>query len=129
MIGLIVHQSGFIADVTAAGLRSVPREQLEGAYASGLSMPQVFVHVLLPQALSFVIPPLTSQFIELAKNTALVMLIGLQDLTFVAQNINVETYRYLESFITVTVLYVVIVLFIVAAMAALGRTFGRRRAR
>jgi ABC-type amino acid transport system permease subunit len=97
MIGLIVHQSGFIADVTAAGLRSVPREQLEGAYASGLSMPQVFVHVLLPQALSFVIPPLTSQFIELAKNTALVMLIGLQDLTFVAQNINVETYRYLAS--------------------------------
>ena len=58
---------------------------------------------------------------QLLKNTALVSLIGLQDLTFVAQNIQIETYRYRESFIVVTALYVTLAFAIVGLMSTLQR--------
>ena len=121
LLALIIHQSAFIADVTAAGLRSIPREQIEAASTTGLRHYQIFGYILFPQFLRVTIPPFTNQFIELLKNTALVSLIGLQDLTFVAQNIQIETYRYLESFIVVTVLYVTLAFAIVAALRALQK--------
>jgi ABC-type amino acid transport system permease subunit len=119
IVGLITHQSGFIADVTAAGLRSIPREQAEAGFATGLSPLQVYGSILLPQAIRITIPPMTNQFIELVKNSAAVSLIGLQDLTFSAQDMQVYTYRYLEAFIVVTVLYVAICFAISGAMAVL----------
>ena len=121
IVALVTHQSGFIADVVAAGFRSIPREQTEGARASGLSPRQVFGYVLFPQAMRVVMPPLTSQFIELAKNTSVVMLIGMQDLTYVSENIQTETFRYLQSFVMVTALYMLIMLTISAAMSLVSR--------
>jgi len=127
LLSLVIHQSAFIADVTAAGLRSIPHEQIEAASTTGLNGAQIFVHVLFPQFLRVTIPPFTNQAIELLKNTALVSLVGLQDLTFVAQNIQIETYRYRESFIVVTTLYVMLAFGIVGAMSALQRRLGIRR--
>jgi len=126
LVSLILHQSGFIADVVAAGLRSIAREQLEAAFATGLHKIQTFGYVLLPQAVRIVIPPLSSQFIELTKNTSVVMLIGMQDLTFASQNINIETYRYLEAFIVVTAFYILIMFSIVALMNGLRRLMEQR---
>ena len=85
LLGLVIHQSAFIADVTSAGLRSIPHEQAEAARATGLSSLQTFSYVLFPQFLRVTIPPFTNQAIELLKNSALVSLIGLQDLMFVAK--------------------------------------------
>jgi|SRR5579864_988742 len=119
IVGLITHQSGFIADVTAAGLRSIPREQREAGFATGLGISQIYGSILLPQAMRVTIPPMTNQFVELVKNTATVSLIGLQDLTFSAQDIQVYTYRYLEAFVVVTVLYVAICFAISGGMAVL----------
>jgi polar amino acid transport system permease protein len=84
------------------------------------------LYVLFPQVLRATIPAFTNQAIELLKNSALVSLIGLQDLTFVVQNIQIETYRYRESFIVVTTLYVALTFAIVGAMSTLQR---RLRAR
>jgi len=121
LLGLVIHQSAFIADVTSAGLRSIPHEQTEAAFATGLGDVQSFIYVLFPQFLRVTIPAFTNQAIELLKNSALVSLIGLQDLTFVAQNIQIETYRYKESFIVVTTLYVALTFAIVGVMSALQR--------
>ncbi len=121
LLALVTHQSSFIADVVAAGFRSVPREQTEGAHASGLSGLQVFRYILFPQAMRHVIPPMTSQFIELAKNTSVVMLIGMQDLTYVSENIQSETFHYLQSFVLVTVIYMLIMLAISGAMSLMQR--------
>lgn len=126
LLGLVVHQSAFIADVTSAGLRSVPREQTEAAFVTGLGGVQTFRYVLFPQFLRITIPPFTNQAIELLKNSALVSLIGLQDLTFVAQNIQIETYRYKESFIVVTTLYVALTFAIVGVMSTLQRRLRTR---
>jgi len=121
LLGLVIHQSAFIADVTSAGFRTIPQEQGEAAFATGLGTVQTFIFVLFPQFLRVTIPPFTNQAIELLKNSALVSLIGLQDLTFVAQNIQIETYRYKESFIVVTTLYVALTFAIVGAMSVIQR--------
>lgn len=121
IISLVLHQSSYIADVTGAGLRSIPREQQEAARALGHSYSQVFIYVLLPQALRIIIPPLTNQFIEVLKNSSVVMLIALEELTFQTQNIEHLTFRGFEAATAVTVLYLGVALAIVGVVNVLKR--------
>ncbi|MSO94154.1 MAG: amino acid ABC transporter permease [Rhodospirillales bacterium] len=118
---LILHQSAYIADITAAGLRSIPSGQREAALSCGHSDAQVFLYVLIPQAVRVVIPPLTSQYIEVVKNSAIVMLIAIQDLTFQTQQIESETFRGFEAATAVTLAYLVIALIISTAMSWLQK--------
>jgi polar amino acid transport system permease protein len=126
VLGLSVHQSSYIADVLDAGFRSVPREQSEAAWACGHNRLQIFRHVLLPQVASTVLPPLTSQFIEIVKNSAVAMLLGIKELTFQTQNIDVETFRGFEAATAVTVIYLSLSLTIAGGMALAGRRLAWR---
>ena len=121
VLGLSIHQSSYIADVLDAGFRSVPREQSEAAWACGHSRLQILHHVLLPQVVTTVMPPLTSQFIEIVKNSAVAMLLGIKELTFQTQNIDVETFRGFEAATAVTVIYLALSLTIAGGMALIGR--------
>lgn len=121
LLALVVHQSAYIADVIASGFRSIPLEQIESARATGLSRTQVFRYVTLPQVYRLTLPPLTSQFIEVVKNSAVVMLIGLQEMTFQTQSIEAETFRGFEAATAVTILYLVIALGISLAMSRIQR--------
>lgn len=126
IVVLVLHQSAYIADVTAAGLRSVPRGQTEAALASGLGYAQAFAYVLLPQAARAMVPPMTTQYTQIVKHSAVVMLIALEDLTFMTQRIEHETFRGIEAATTVTALYLLIVLVVAAAMSAVQRVLDRR---
>jgi His/Glu/Gln/Arg/opine family amino acid ABC transporter permease subunit len=125
IIVLMLHQSAYIADVTAAGLRSLPVGQTEAALSSGLSHWQVLLYVLLPQASPSMIPPLTTQWIQVVKNSGIVMLVALQDLTFMAQRVEQQTFRSIEAAATVTALYILLVLAIVTVMSLLQRLLER----
>lgn len=116
VIGLTLHQSAYIADVIASGLRAVPREQHEAAYAAGLRRYQIFAHVLLPQVFRVVMPPMTTQYIEVVKNSAIAMMIGIEELTFQTQQIEAETFRGFEAATIATASYVVIALLIAGSM-------------
>jgi polar amino acid transport system permease protein len=120
VLGLSLHQSSYISDVLDAGFRSVPREQSEAAWACGHSRLQIFLHVLLPQVGVIVMPPLASQFIEIVKNSAAAMLLGIKELTFQTQNIDVETFRGFEAATAVTLIYLALALIISGAMTFLG---------
>jgi His/Glu/Gln/Arg/opine family amino acid ABC transporter permease subunit len=120
-IALVTHQSGYIADVIASGFRAVPREQAESAYSQGATRPQIFLFVLLPQVLRIALPPLTNQFVEVVKNSAVIMFIGVEELTFETQQIAHDTFRGFEAATGATVLYLAIALGISAGMNALGR--------
>lgn len=113
---LILHQSGFMTEIVASGIRAVPREQGEAAYSCGFTAVETQRYVILPQAIRHTIPPLTSQYVEVIKNSSVVMLIGVHDLTFATQQIQYETFRYTEGFIVVTTLYVLIALSVIGAM-------------
>ncbi len=121
LLGLILHQSAYIADITGAGIRSVARGQLDAGLALGHGYWQVFRYVILPQAVRIVIPPMTTQYVAVIKNSSIVGLIAVQDLTYQTQQINVETFRGFEAATAATVLYVIVALAVIGSMTLLQR--------
>ncbi|HBY97478.1 MAG: ABC transporter permease subunit [Ardenticatenaceae bacterium] len=91
LLGLTVYTGAFIAEIVRAGILAVPRGQTEAARALGLSHLQVLRLVIFPQALRVIIPPLTSQYLNLTKNSSLAVAIGYPDLFGVAGTIFNQT--------------------------------------
>ncbi len=125
IIGLTVHQSAYIADVLGAGLRGIPREQSESARVLGHSRAQIFVHVLVPQLLRAVIPPMTNQYIEVVKNSSIVMFISVTELTYQTQQIEFDTGRGYVAAAVATLLYVLLALAISGLMSLAQRSLRR----
>lgn len=80
LIGLVLYTGAFIAEIVRAGIQSVPKGQSEAAKALGLSESQRLQLVVLPQALRVIIPPMTSQYLNLVKNSSLAIAVGFPDL-------------------------------------------------
>lgn len=108
VIGLAIHQSAYICDAVHAGFRSVAREQTEAAWALGHRRSDVFRFVLLPQVWAISIPSITTQLIEVLKNSSVAMLISLQEMTFQVQQVETDTFRGFEAATFVTAVYVVL---------------------
>jgi polar amino acid transport system permease protein len=119
LAALVLHQSAYIADVTAAGLRSVGRGQIDAGLSLGLKRWQVYRRVILPQIVRVMLPPMTSQYVSVIKNTSVVALIGVADLTFQTQQINVETFRGFEAATAATLLYMLVAGAVIAGMTRL----------
>ena len=102
-LGLI--EGAYMAEIVRAGVQSVERGQWDAAYALGLSRPQTLILVILPQALRRMLPPLASQFVSLVKDSAIVSVISIPELTFQAQELVSATYRSFEVWTLVLVLY------------------------
>jgi polar amino acid transport system permease protein len=121
VIGLTTYTSAYIAEVVRSGLQSIPRTQTEAARSFGMTPYQVIRHVILPQALMRVVPPLGVEFINVIKNSSIAMTISVTELTFQAQQIESQTFRGFEAATAVTVLYVLLAFAIVLAMGAIER--------
>jgi polar amino acid transport system permease protein len=121
LAALVLHQSAYIADVTAAGLRSVGRGQFDAGLSLGLKRWQVYRRIILPQTVRVMLPPMTSQYVSVIKNTSVVALIGVADLTFQTQQINVETFRGFEAATAATLLYMLVAGAVIGAMTRLQR--------
>jgi general L-amino acid transport system permease protein len=108
LAGLVVYTGAFTAEVVRAGILAVSRGQVEAARALGLSPMQVLRLVVFPQALRVIIPPLISQYLNLAKNSSLAILIGYPDLFFVGRTIINQAGRAVPVFGLIMVSYLVI---------------------
>ena len=84
LFGLVLYTAAYIAEIVRSGIQAVPKGQWEAAEAIGLSTGQVLRRVVLPQALRVIVPPMTSQYLNLTKNTSLALAIGYADLMAVA---------------------------------------------
>ena len=98
LIGLTVYTGAFIAEIVRAGIQSVPRGQSEAARALGLSEGQRLWLVVLPQALRVIIPPLTSQYLNLTKNSSLAIAVGYPDLWSTAYTTLNQSGRVIQIF-------------------------------
>jgi general L-amino acid transport system permease protein len=87
LFGLVLYTGAFIADIVRAGILAVPKGQREAATAAGLSPSQVLRLVILPQAMRVIIPPLTNQYLNLAKNSSLAVGVGFPDLYNISSTI------------------------------------------
>jgi len=112
VIGLAMYTSAFIAEIIRGGILAVSRGQMEAARSLGLSYGQGLRHVVLPQALRIVIPPLGNQFLNLTKNSSLALGIGFAEFLTAANTVSSQTFRSLEAFTAVTLGYLMLSLLI-----------------
>jgi len=97
LIALVTYTSAFIAEIVRSGIQAVPRGQWDAALALGLRRSFVLQQIVLPQALRVVIPPMTSQYLNLTKNSSLAVAIGYQDIVSVANTTLNQTGQAIES--------------------------------
>jgi polar amino acid transport system permease protein len=105
VIALIIGYSAFIAEIYRAGIESVHHEQSEAALSLGMNRWQTLVLVVFPQAFRNVIPPLGNDFIAMLKDSALVSVLGVQDITRLGDTYASSTFRFFETYNVVAFLY------------------------
>jgi general L-amino acid transport system permease protein len=116
LLGLILYTAAFVAEVVRAGIQSVSRGQTEAAMSLGLRSGQVLNLVILPQALRVIIPPLTSQMLNLTKNSSLAVAIGYPDFVSVAGTTINQTGQAIEGVALMMVVYLTLSLLTSAFM-------------
>lgn len=105
-----------VAEQIRAGIESISRGQTNAAFAIGLTPIQVYRHVLIPISYRLIIPPLTSEFLTIFKNSSLALTIGLLELTAQSRQIESYTFQGFEAFTAATVLYIMITMIVIFAM-------------
>jgi general L-amino acid transport system permease protein len=105
LLGLVLYTAAFVAEVVRAGIQSVSKGQREAAMAIGLRPGQVLSLVILPQALRVIIPPLTSQMLNLTKNSSLAVAIGYPDFVSVAGTTINQTGQAIEGVALIMLVY------------------------
>lgn len=128
-VALTINVGAYSAEIMRAGFDSIERGQLEAAETLGLSRRQVYWHVVLKQAMERVYPALTSQFVLLMLASSICSQISAEELTAVANFIQSDTYRPLETYIVTGLLYVCLSLLLRAAFWLLGLALFKRRRR
>ena len=121
LIGLSVYTSGYIAEVVRAGIQSVSFGQHEAAVALGLKRTQELRLIQLPQAMRVIIPPLTSQYLNLIKNSSLAVAVGYPDLVSISSTALNQTGRAIECIALVMLIYLSLSLLTSAAMNVYNR--------
>jgi len=109
VLGLSIYSAAYVAEIVRAGIGSVPAGQFHAALASGLTGFQTLRFVVYPQALRIVAPSLASLMSQLIKDSSLASVIAVADLTYQAGAIEGQTFRTFEVYITISLLYFVLV--------------------
>jgi polar amino acid transport system permease protein len=108
VIGLGIYSGAYVSEIVRGSIQSIDRGQMEAARSLGMSYGKAMRNIVLPQALVRMIPPLGNEFIALIKNSALVSLLTIHDLMHEGQKIISVSYRSLEVYLAVAVMYFVL---------------------
>jgi general L-amino acid transport system permease protein len=107
LLGLVLYTAAYVAEAVRAGIQSVSKGQTEAAMSLGLRPPKVLNLVILPQALRVIIPPLTSQMLNLTKNSSLAVAIGFPDFVSVANTTINQTGQAIEGVALIMLVYLI----------------------
>ncbi len=108
LIGLVTYTAAYIAEIVRSGIQAVPQGQIEAAAALGLRPGMALRLVVLPQALRVIIPPITSQYLNLTKNSSLAVAIGYQDVVSIASTTLNQTGQAIEGIALIMAVYLTI---------------------
>ncbi len=108
LIALVTYTSAFIAEIVRSGIQAVDRGQWDAAMALGLRRGFVLRHIVLPQALRVIIPPLTSQYLNLTKNSSLAVAVGYQDIVSIANTTLNQTGQAIEAIALIMLVFLTI---------------------
>ncbi|MCW5692706.1 MAG: amino acid ABC transporter permease [Pseudolabrys sp.] len=109
VLGLSLYSGAYVAEVVRSGIGAVRRGQMQAALATGLTRFQAFRFIIYPQALRIIAPSLASLFSQLIKDSSLASVIAVAELTYEAGAIEGQTFRTFEVYITISVLYLILV--------------------
>ena len=122
---LALFVGAYIAEIIRAGIQSIAKGQSEAARSLGMSATETMLHIVLPQALKRVLPPLAGQFISLIKDSSLVSVIAITDLTKSGREIITSSFATFEIWFTVALLYLVVTSLLSQLLFWLERRFAR----
>lgn len=114
-----LYTASRVAEQVRAGIESLPKGQTNAGLAMGFTLPQVYRYVTLPMAFRLVIPPMTSEFLTIFKNSSTALTIGVLELTAQSRQISEYTFKTFEAFSAATLIYIVITLTVIALMRLL----------
>jgi general L-amino acid transport system permease protein len=121
VLAIVAYNTAFVAEIVRAGIRSIPRGQIEAARMIGLSNARIFWKIVVPQALRVAVPPLTNQYISIAKSSSLAIAIGYTDLFSVGAVAINHTGQSIEIIAVLMVVY----LTISSGLSAAGNWYNR----
>lgn len=121
VVGLGLYTAAKVAEQVRAGLAAIPAGQRNAALAVGLRPVQVYRYVLLPVAYRTIVPPLTSEFLGVFKNSSLALTLGVLELTAQARRIEEYTFQAFEAFACATVLYILVTAVVMTLMHVVER--------
>ncbi|MCK8602156.1 amino acid ABC transporter permease [Desulfoferrobacter suflitae] len=124
LLGLVLYTSAFVAEIVRAGIQAISRGQTEAAMSLGLRPGLVLTLIILPQALRVIIPPLTSQMLNLTKNSSLAVAIGYPDFVSVANTTINQTGQAIEGVLMIMIVY----LFFSLATSAYMNWYNKKKA-
>jgi polar amino acid transport system permease protein len=105
VLALVIGYSAFVSEIFRAGIESIDRGQSEAALSLGMTRWQTLRHVILPQAIRRVLPPLGNDFIAMLKDSSLVSVLGVQDITRLGNTYAQSTFRFFETYNVIAFLY------------------------
>ena len=126
VLALMIGYSPFIAEIFRAGIQSVDAGQIEAAKALGLSRYRRFRHIVMPQAIRTILPPLGNDFIALVKDSSLVSVLGVADITQMGKIYAAGSFRFFETYSIVAYIYLILTVGLSMALRALERRMRRR---
>jgi His/Glu/Gln/Arg/opine family amino acid ABC transporter permease subunit len=109
LTALVLYVGAYNTEVIRAGLEAIPTGQTEAAKSLGLTGVQTFLYIILPQAFRISLPALGNNWVALVKNSSLVSVIGMVELTWVASDLNALTFRSFELFGAATLFYLILI--------------------
>jgi len=127
VLALTIGYSAFISEIFRAGIQSIPKGQMEAALAVGMTHAQAMRRIILPQAVRNVLPPLGNEFVAMLKDSALVSVLGVQDITQLGKVYSASTFKFFETYNTVAFLYLVMTVTLSLGVAALERRLSQHR--
>ncbi len=110
VIAMAICYGAYMAEIVRAGIESIPKGQMEAARSLGLSHAQAMRHVILPQAIKNILPPIGNEFVALLKDSSLVSILAVSDLLRRGREFASESFNYFETYTMVALMYLLITL-------------------
>ena len=123
ILALGLYTASRVAEHMRAGFASISRDQYQAVLSTGMTQYQMYRYVIIPYALRIIIPPLTTEFLTIFKNSSVAMTIGVAELTFMSYRIDAETFHGLEATTGAMVIYLILGLTVVRAMGIIEARF------
>ena len=108
IVALGAFSGAYITEIVRGGIESIDRGQMEAALSIGLNRRQALRHVIFPQAFRRMIPPITGQFVSLIKDSSLLSVISVRELTKASEIVNATTYKTFEAYLPLAIIYLLI---------------------